>query len=157
MLKSERQRAVAAAQVASFAGDATKKRAFKGTSKTAIARTRAEAERMRLERSWGDAKPGHLVALYAWCHEQVYGVAPAELSGLDWSGAAAMAAKLVRDEFGGKMAEVIEFMRWLWRREKAREKWRRDNDREGGRISWRTQFKGGACVTDYRIDKARRK
>lgn len=105
---------------------------------------------------WADARSVHFVALYAHLHEGVYGAPPAELSPSVRLRASGMAARLLEKHFGGDRGEMAEFMRWTWTREKSREKWRRDNDRPGGRIGWRIQF-NGALLDDYRVDIARTK
>lgn len=112
---------------------------------------------MRKEERWDVAEPRHLVALYAWCHEQVYGVAPAELVGYAWAGAVSAALALVRNEFRGDVPSAVDFLRWVWARERERESWRRRNRPDGGgsRIGWRLQF-GRAMLTDYRIYLARK-
>jgi len=107
--------------------------------------------------NWVGAKPSSIVALYGVCHERVYGCSPAELSnGLTYLLATAAAARQTKEEFGGDPIRAVEFMRWVWVREESREKWRRENGRDGGRISWKLQF-GKALVTDYRIAMARKK
>ena len=37
---------------------------------------RAEAEELRREKRWGEMRPSHMVATWAWLYEAVYGVAP---------------------------------------------------------------------------------
>ena len=39
----------------------------------------SECASMIQQRSWRGAQAGHLVALYCWCHGEVYRVPPAEL------------------------------------------------------------------------------
>jgi hypothetical protein len=133
----------------------SRKRVHRGASPASIEKVAEECARMRKENDWSEAKASHLVALYAWCHEKVYTVAPSELAGLTWMAATSAAAKLVRDEFNGNVEEAVEYVRWTWRREAGREKWRVENDRPGSRIGWRLQFQQRLLVTDYRIDAAR--
>lgn len=147
---------MAASQVADFAKVKRKRpRTRKGPTKAGVSRVMREAEKMREANDWAKARPAHLVALYAWCHEQVYEVEPAELVGLNWMAAASACAKMVREEFDG-VEDAVDFLRWTWKRERGREKWRRENGREGGRITWRAQFQQRFILTDYRIDRARR-
>jgi hypothetical protein len=105
---------------------------------------------------WDGAKPAHLVALYAQLHRMVYGVAPEELVGKTFLAAQSAAEKLLRVEFDGDVEAVVGFVRWSWHREKGREKWRRENGCEGGRLGWRVQFQRRELLTDYRIDLNRR-
>jgi len=113
-----------------------------------------QAREMIASGEWDDALPRHYVAAYALLHEKVYGVAPAELTAAARLRAAGLVAGCLDRQFGGDKAEMAAMMRWTWQREVAREKWRRENDRSGGRIGVHLQF--GACVSDYRVDKARR-
>jgi hypothetical protein len=116
-----------------------------------------EAEDIRGRRAWAEMRPGHFVALYVACHERVYGAAPTELDvGRTHALAVLAASRLLKQEFHEDPARMFDFLRWAWDREEAREKWRRDNRREGGRIGWRLQF-GAALVTDYRVEASRRK
>lgn len=130
-------------------------RTHRGASPAAIEKVVEEVDRMRKENDWSGARAAHLVALYAWCHEKVYAVAPAELAGLTWMAACSAAAKLVRDEFKDSVEDAIEYIRWTWRREAGREKWRNENNAPGGRIGWRLQFQTRLLLTDYKIDMAR--
>lgn len=106
---------------------------------------------------WGAATSHDVVALYALFHEHVYGVVPTELVGKEWMGAASQAKRFIREHFGESIPAVVEYMRWLWTREKEREQWRRDNGKEGGRISWRMQFSANGNLTEYRVNKLRAK
>lgn len=105
---------------------------------------------------WSAAHGGHLVALYEWLHAEVYGVATSELAvRRQRAVAASVAGAMVKREFAGDYGEAVRFMKWAWEREQEREEWRRANGRSGQRVGWRLQF-GGALVTDWRLDEARR-
>lgn len=105
---------------------------------------------------WTDLQPSRLVALYWYCHEAVYGVTPVELdSASQWKTAMMQAANMVKRKFDGDVPRAIVFMRWLWAREREREKWRRDNGRHGRRINWRQQFVYGDFVTEWELEKRR--
>jgi hypothetical protein len=118
---------------------------------------RRDIEHMIPTGEWSEAGPGHIVSLYAWCHEKVYGIYPSELTN-PFQYAKAMDA--VRDiseyHFDGDPAECVAFVRWSWKREEDRERWRRDNGKSGSRLVWRFQF-NDAMVTDYLLDIARRR
>lgn len=96
------------------------------------ARVAAELSEMMSSGDWSNALPVHLVALYAFCHEHVYGVRPAELDrsgklgARERMGAVSSAKKLVLDEFAGDVVEAVGFVRWVWHREGGREKWARE-------------------------------
>ena len=110
------------------------------------------------------AKPAHFVALYAWLHAEVYGAPPAELRSQAWWGAVSAATKLLRDEFSdeahpeGSPLRMLDFIRWVWRRERGREQRaaaREGEGHEARRIGWALQFVLRHLVTDYRVDMAR--
>lgn len=101
-------------------------------------------------------KAKHLVALYARLHAEVYGVEPAELSeGATFHAAVSAADRLAREAFDGRAAGAIEFLRFVWRRERSREKRRRAEGSAGFRIGWRLQFVSRELLTDYRLELAR--
>ncbi len=106
--------------------------------------------------SFHGAEPIHLVAIYLELHIRVYGVEAVDLGPSERPGAIAAAASLVRTYFEGSGERAVEFVRWVWRREQDREKWRRENGRDGKRLSWRLQF-SSALVADYRVALARKK
>ena len=142
----------AATQVAEMVG-AMKPRRKRGVN---VDRVRAELETMLAADRYDTMKPVHLVALWARCHERVYGVVPAEMVGDAWLAASSSAAKLVRDEFGGDFARAVEFLRWTWRREQGREiAARKRKDERVSRIGWRLQLAQRYLLTDYRLDLAR--
>lgn len=126
-------------------------------SARARARLVHECARMRETRQWDAAQPGHLVALYCWCHEHVYGAPPGELQqGSTWWLAQQAARRQVQQEFREDVVAAVDFVRWVWQREKGREaKRRRDGTGGDFRIGWRLQF-GPTLLTDYRVELARR-
>jgi len=111
--------------------------------------------RANMASGWEAAHPSRFVALYAVLHEIVYGVLPPELRGEAWWGACSGAAKMLRDEFDGAGERMLAYCRWVWRRERAREKRRRDEGTETRRISWSSMFVGRYLLGDYRVDVAR--
>jgi hypothetical protein len=112
-------------------------------------------ERMRTA-EWEDAGARHLVALYAILHEKIYGVEAAELGPQERYTATLRAGLMLKNEFDGDIEEAVAFFRWAWQREASREKWRRENNRSGGRIGIRLMF-SGQLLTDYRLDRARKR
>lgn len=156
--KPQIEMSAAAASVRAMVDDKvvslSRKRAFRFSAQQ-IQRARIGMEARAMSGDWGDAAPSMLVALYEWLHREVYGVAPAELDGRAWAFATAAAKKLVATEFAGDMADVVDFMKWVWKREEGRERWRREHNRDGSRIGWRLQFFPGYLLTDYRISKSR--
>lgn len=132
------------------------KRNTKSIATAQFDRARVEVEAMMKSGEWEGTSARHLVALYALMHERVYGVAAAELGPKERYTSCLRAGTLVKREFGGDYVEAVEFMRWAWTREKSREKWRRENGKDGGRIGPGLMF-GGALLTDYRLAMARRR
>lgn len=126
---------------------------FRAT-RTKIAEARCEMDLMSDQRDWSRARGEHLVALYCWCHEQVYGVEPA-LPVKAWQEGARLAVEFAARHFQGDLERVVDFMRWTWKREKEREEWRRSHNRDGGRIGLRLQF-GDALMPDYKLHLHRR-
>jgi hypothetical protein len=136
--------------------DRRRKRGFRVSQKT-IAIVLEDSARRAQSGDWAGATGLHLVGLYAHLHAGVYGVHATELDAQGWAFAAAAAKRMTDRQFGGEIERAVEFLRWVWRREEDREKWRRSNGREGGRIGWRLQFCASGLVDDYRVDQARRK
>jgi hypothetical protein len=105
---------------------------------------------------WTDAWPRDFVAAYALLHNQVYGVEPSELTPEVRYRICAVVQNFLKREFHDDKNLFAEFMRWTWDREEGREKWRRENQRSGGRIAWQTQFMPSSILSDWRIDHVRR-
>lgn len=137
-----------------WAGPVVKKK-LKATSATVFERTRHEVERMMKSGEWNEALPRHFVALYAIRHEQVYGIAPGELTPAMRTKAAGMATRMLTQQFNSDPIEMADYFWWVWAREASNEKWRRANGRSGGRIGVGYMFTN-KLVTDWRLDKARK-
>ena len=118
---------------------------------------------MMKSNNWSSAKPMHMVALYCWCHEQVYGVECAELTGSGKAttaarrGAAGAAARMLQGEFNGIPDAMARYINWVFKREVGREKWAKENGRDRGRMTWMVLFAGRAVLTDWRADRLRRR
>lgn len=136
--------------------DGRKTRAERGLFTRAKFTTRAkEVEAMRQSGEWENATAQHFVALYAILHNLVYGIEPLELNDTTRTKAVILASQCLKKHFTGDSSQMAMFMGYVWTKEKSREKWRRDNQREGGRIGWYLQF-NGTLITDW-ITNARRK
>jgi hypothetical protein len=149
----------AAAQVRQMVAKTIDYRASRRTytfSKSKVAAAQKDFEARAAAGNWAGAGPASFVALYVWAHCNVYGVEPAEMNGHAWAFASSAAKKLLDSEFGGDATQMVQFMKWVWRREEGREKWRVENGRDAaGRITWRTQFTASYLITDYRISMQR--
>jgi hypothetical protein len=107
------------------------------------------------ENRWNEFNPKLFVALYAWLHTQVYNVNPAnEVSGKSGLGARTLARNMLEKEFDNNCEEMLVFMRWVWFRERERERWRLENSKVGGRISWQYQF-SARLLNEYKVAKRR--
>lgn len=95
-----------------------------------------------------DAKPVHLVAMHARLHHWCYGI-DLSISDDDAMGAISAARKLVKDV--GGVDQTLHYLRWVWRQERDREQWRRDNNHQGGMLTWRQVFVSRDQVTRWRL------
>lgn len=95
----------------------------------------------------------HLVALYSLMHDKVYGVEPV-MSSSERHTAVLRMGGFVKHHFGGDFQQAVAFYRWVWTREIGREKWRRENKREGSRLSIGLLM-SGSIITDYRVALSR--
>jgi hypothetical protein len=119
-----------------------------------LARWKSEAERMIQSGDWQHATPVHLVALYAWCHGEVYSVEAAEINDARTYLRMAHAAKVfVETHFAGDFAEAVECIRWVWERESV--SMQRGTAQGRRRITCTLQF-NGVLVTDYRFALAQK-
>lgn len=106
--------------------------------------------------SFEKAQGKHFVAIYADLHFRVYGVAPGDLGARERTFAAKLAGNMLAKYFDGDRSRFACFVAWTWSREREREKWRRENGRDGSRIDWRLQF-NPKLLTDFRISEERKK
>lgn len=117
------------------------------------------ARRRAQSGEWATADGEAIVGLYAVCHEMVYGVLPSELEeGRLFKLASREAARLMRVSFGGDVDAAVEYLKWVWGREKGRVQWAASQSppRERGRLGWRLSLSEG-FVTDYRVALASRR
>lgn len=142
-------------KTAELVGAPSKKKSYSGMSDRLLLKLLDEVNAMLREGKWSEATAKHFVALYADLHFRVYGIEPADLDPKQRLAAVSMASSMMQNEFGGSAIEMAEFVRWAWSREKERETWRRENGRQGSRLTWRFQF-GRSLLTDYRLERARK-
>lgn len=122
-------------------------------------RALAEVDEMLRSGEWEGAGARHMVALYDRMHERCYGIEPAELGPTERFQAGLLAGNMLKSEFRGDVVEMVEFVLWAWERELGRERWRRENGKDGGRLGARLMFRSGSgafLLTDYRVHLARR-
>ncbi len=115
-----------------------------------------EAEEMAKSGDWSECAARHLIALYAILHKRIYGI-DVEMTSEERYQATLIGGAFVKHHFGGEYEEGAEYMRWLWQREAATEKWRRENRKpDGRRLGYKLVF-STSLLTDYRLAMARRK
>lgn len=135
--------------LSAWVGNAPKRK--KGIPKVSPERVMRVREELRVAFAKGEFAglgPAHLVALYAHCHAQVYGVEAVEMGpGRELFLATKRAESLIKQQFGGNVEMAVRFVGWTWQREKYRLAKRTGSD---FRIGWRLQF-SEATVTDYRV------
>lgn len=141
--------------LANFIGDVNKTRS-KSSPGTRRKDYIAEVESRIARQDWNNVNVGLLVAIYWVCHVKIYGTPPAELdSASAWTNAMKCAGLLVQQQFDGDVQKAVNFLRWVWTREREREEWRKKNDVPTKRISWQQQFIYKTLVTDWRAAKFR--
>ena len=116
-----------------------KSKGRRALSRAAVEQARREAEDMRAARDFRRATALHLVAVWAWCHEQTYEVAPA-MTLKDWGIAALAAGQLVARAFDGKVERAIPFIQWTWADEQKLRAWKRERGVTCVPLGWRRQF-----------------
>lgn len=112
-----------------------------------------ETNALKSSNDWDSFTPKHFVGLYCLLHQHVYGVLPTEVRS-QYRQAVGASMRMLHNVFGADCSNMIEFMRWVWKREEFKEQ-RRDPDSDF-RIGWRLQF-GAALVNDYQVALARRR
>lgn len=125
-------------------------------STSSFERTKQEAKQMLEDDEWDKCEARHMIALYEEVHLLCYSVADASLDSQSRYKAVRTADCFVKREFSGNFAKAMAYFRWLWQRESGREKWRRENSREGGHLSWYAVF-SGKLLTEYRLYLARKR
>ncbi len=143
----------AANAVSDWAGKAKKKT---GTSGAVIGRNRRQMLDMLRTGDWSDARVGHLLALYAHCHNAVYKVEAIDFKGFSYEAALLTAGRVVKKEFDGSILAAKAFIIWTWKRERARivaasKAEKVHTFRIGPQWQWDARL-----ITDYRIDKVQR-
>lgn len=119
--------------------NAKKRRSF-SVGDSAWVRCLGEATRFCMEEDWTQAQPRHFVAFYALCHKSVYGVGPL-LASKERAAAMSAARRMLERYFGGKVDGLIDYMRWVWLKEREDEQRRKFAGAVSDwRVSWRYQF-----------------
>lgn len=152
------ERVCAAEQLAAMVGEPRERK----PSMLSAARALAEATEMREQNLWTHARPVHLVALYCWCHQAIYGVAPDELTtGQAGKRARVQAVGAARNmlarEFGGNVVAMVGYIKWAWGRVKGKEEWAARSGATLGRVGWQQMFAGRSLLTDYKVEIGRKR
>lgn len=128
-------------------------------AKLALEHAITEARAMMQTKAWQTASARHFVGLFAWLHGEVYGVHPEELHDPKaYVAAVSVAKRMLTADFGDESERMVAFLRWVWAREKANEKKRRESGTEGRgrRITWQLQFAVRNLLVDYRVELMRK-
>lgn len=144
--------------LASWAATAKKDEAKKkpsGITKQSYDRALLATEEMMRTGDYSAAKPLNVFALFCTMHLHCYGVEMGENTPAERSRACVQIGGFLRNQFGGDVEALVDFVRWAWRREISTEAWRRANPGRGGsRLQVRWTFITQK-LTDYRVDMAR--
>ena len=115
-----------------------------------------EAERRSHEGDWEEATGRSFVGLYALCHRLVYKVDPAELEVRgNLMVAARMAGSRLHDDFGDDVSEMVEFIKWAWKRQEKKIEHAASRGGTANRLSPTILF-SKEKITDYRVDHSSR-
>lgn len=144
-----------AALMRASVGEPKKKRTSVKARSGQLERLMEQVEHCIESEDWGDKRPALLVGVFAWAHEQVYGVSVVSELKRSFLPAINGAKRLMEEEFNGDFDETLTFMRWAWARESDREEWRRKNTGYGKRLKWRSFFQYRDLVTEMRLAEAR--
>lgn len=128
----------------------------KTISATSFNRSRQEVDRMWKKDEWDNCEARHLIALYEKLHLLCYDVDDASLTPESRYKATMMALNFVKREFSGNFEKAIAYFRWAWGKERATEKWRRENNVDGKHLTWYSLFSGW-MLTKYRLHLARKR
>lgn len=128
----------------------------KAKRSTGLARQLRETREMMESDDWTIAKASHLVALYSILHDTVYGVEP-ELKGDELKRAKMSAGLFLKSKCKGDFKTAVAYMKWVWRRERGHEDWRRNNHIDGKVLGWRLILMFPGMWTEYRVGQERRK
>lgn len=113
---------------------------------------RSEVEELLQRGDWSMAKPAHVFALYSQLYDLVYGVS-LELSPQKQTRFIRMIARAKKNEFKGAMSEIINLVRWAWKREESTEKWRREKGIQYRKILTVERMFSDDMIAQYKIAK----
>ena len=114
---------------------------------------RAKAMEMMRTGDFERADALHFLAVHDYLHEQIYGVPDPDVMG--------PALRISRTQVQGMLTalgskKLTDFVRWAWNEERRRETWRRENHRDGARMSAQRLF-SRSKLTEFYIAVQRQK
>jgi hypothetical protein len=118
-------------------------------------RALTEVNAMMLTQDWSEFSARHVVALYDLMFKKTYGIEPV-MTAAERHRFVMQAAQFVKREFGDDFDAALDFYQWLWAREIDREKWRRENGREGGSLSMWSMV-ASKPLNEYRLSLTRKR
>lgn len=158
MARRPKKEVEARSRAKAFVGDRAKRKKRKrrtGPTPSRVKKLRSAVADMLATKDFSSCEVPHVVALFAELHEWCYAV-DAPLIGKDFLGAQSAASKMLREEFDGEMFRLLDYVRWGWKREAERERWRVENGKSGGVLTWRQMFASRTMLTHYKIDLRRK-
>lgn len=108
-----------------------------------------EVRTMMATHEWATFTARHVVALFDVMYHKAYGIEPV-LTAVERHRFTMQASQFAKREFAGDYDALLDFYQWLWAREMEREKWRRENGREGGSLSMWAMV-SSQTLNDYRL------
>jgi len=114
---------------------------------------RVKALQMMRKGDFERADALHFLAAHDHLHEQIYGVPDPDVMG--------PALRISRSQVQGMLSSLgtkrlTDFVRWAWKEEQRRETWRRENHRDGARMSAQRLF-SRSKLTEFYIAMQRQK
>lgn len=153
---TDREREEAANKVAAFLSDRPVRRqrggrACRSRAESDLAGAMADAKRRAESGDWEGATGRTLVGAFLLCHRMVYRFIPAEMENTPiFRSACKRAEHCYRRHFRDDPDACVEFIKWVWLRERSRQEWALRQNREVRRLHAGLVFSDG-YVDDYRV------
>ena len=128
----------------------SKKKVF--TPYACLKKASVQAEQMRKNNDWSNAKGRHLVAVYAWLYEVINKSTAVDMDTDALFGVIKVADKMLKKEFGGDGGAAIKFIGWCW----DMEKYRLAKNPTKFPFTWQLQFLNKHIIAEYRDDMMKR-
>lgn len=118
------------------------------------AREDAEVRTMMRTGDWAAANCRHWCSAYVVYHEKVYGLAPEEARRAAWRKRTTfLAARVLRDSFGGDAEAMADFCWWVWERERKLELYWTERRRTGTATGEPRRLEAEAMFSDRMVSR----